>query len=444
MIPTIDAPRVSKECTACRVCGSSNLLPLFSLGTQFVSDFVSADRVHSGVRCPIELLLCQDCTLVQQRWTAPQDFLYTRHYWYHSGQNETSRQSLRDVAAAAEQLVDLNPGDVVLDIGSNDGTLLRSYTSTGMNPQLVKVGVEPAVNLATEKNYQGLVLINDFWSWNTYMLAAPGIRSEGRVGSIPKAKVITALGMFYDLDDPNAFIADVVRVLAPDGVFIAQLMCLKQMLEQGDIGNLTHEHLLFFSYRSLRRLLENHGLSIFEVEENSVNGGSYRIFARKVETWRLNSPSTLAAERTEDAMELAHASTHHSWFAQAVANRDRCTNFLQAELFRGKRYWVFGASTKGNVILQWYLLDKDCIEAAADRSPEKVGKFTIGTGIPIRSEEDFRKANPECALVLPYAFLPEFIERERVWLEGGGKFIVPLPKARLVFLRNGEVVEEML
>ena len=152
-----------KPITACRVCSSADLVPLFSLGEQFVSDFVEKDH-RGGVKVPIELVLCNDCTLVQQRYTAPQDFMYTRHYWYRSGTTATMRDALRDVAAAAERVANLQPGDVVLDIGSNDGTLLRSYQVPG----IVRVGVEPASNLATAENYEGLELINDFWSIEAY------------------------------------------------------------------------------------------------------------------------------------------------------------------------------------------------------------------------------------------------------------------------------------
>ena len=410
-----------KTITACRVCNSPDLTPLFSLGTQYVSDFVPADKVHGGVQCPIELVLCRECTLVQLKHTAPQDFLYTRHYWYRSGVTQTMREALADVARAACERVKLEPGDVVLDIGANDGTLLRFFPDG-----CVRVGVEPADNLATPESYRGLKLIHDFWSyeaWNNgwYSADPPG-----------KAKIVTALGMLYDLEDPNEFIRDVARVLHPEGVFIAQLMCLKQTLDRGDVGNFAHEHLEFYSYRSLRELFERHGLTIFDIEENNVNGGSYRVYAKHAKSWWSNSPNTVAVEKREADMRLHDPDAYVAFRSQIESNRRRCHAFIADEVARGKRVYVLGASTKGNVILQHFGLDHTLIEGASDRSPEKNGLYTIGTGIKIVSEEEARAANPDYFLCLPYAFRNELMQRESKWREGGGKFIFPLPSFEVV------------
>ena len=153
----------------CRVCDSKNLVPLFSLGTQFVSDFITKEEIGiKGIKCPIDLVMCDKCTLVQLKHTARQDFLYTRHYWYRSGVTETMRKALLEVTRTAVKCVELCPGDVVLDIGSNDSTLLRSYPS---DRGLVRVGVEPAANLQDEGK-QGIdILINDFWSYESYVKA---------------------------------------------------------------------------------------------------------------------------------------------------------------------------------------------------------------------------------------------------------------------------------
>lgn len=427
--------------TTCRVCGSSDLTPLFSLGEQHVSDFVSADRVHAGAKCPIDIELCRACTLVQAKYTAPQELLYSRHYWYRSGVTRTMRDALRDVTAAAERLVDLHYGDYVLDIGSNDGTLLRSYSKP-----VCRIGFEPAMNLFAE-GMQGLQgLVPDFWSYETWKAFTD---VSGTFGKGAQAKVVTACGMFYDLDDPNQFIADVAKVLTPDGVFIAQLMCLKQTLDAGDVGNFCHEHLEFYSLDSLRRLLGIHGLEIFDIEENGVNGGSYRLYCCQA-MQRAPSDRVGAAFMKELELKLHDPFKLKHWFDALRRNKEQCVEFIADQVSVGKSVWVYGASTKGNTILQWYGLNgrqpdtyltddggPQLIDAAADRSPEKWGKFTVGTGIPIKSEEEFRKAVPDYALVLPYAFLPEFVEREREWLNGGGTFIVPLPEFSLVTKDGG-------
>src|SRR3989338_1543429 len=200
--------------TQCRVCKSPELTELYSIGDLYVSDFVT--QPGTGFKAPLEMVMCEHCSLVQLRHTAPQEFMYTRFYWYRSGVTETMRQALRDITLSIEHRIALKPGDVVLDIGSNDGTMLRTYAEK----KLITVGVEPASNLA-EEGKQGLdFFINDFWNEKSYMTT---------VGK--KAKVITAIGMFYDMEDPNQFIRDAAEVLTDDGIFVAQLMCLKNMLD---------------------------------------------------------------------------------------------------------------------------------------------------------------------------------------------------------------------
>lgn len=393
----------------CRLCGSRELEEAFSLGEQYINDFVEKERVTAGNRAPLALVMCKHCSLIQLRHTAPQELLYTRHYWYRSGVTVTMRLALRDISAAVEEMVGLEKGDVVLDIGANDGTLLGSFEVPG----LIKVGCEPANNLIEMLSKHTEYVMHDFWSSERYKELATG-------WGIGKAKVITALGMFYDLDDPNLFIRDIQKTLTDDGVFVAQLMCLASMLEKNDLGNICHEHIEYYSYESLKYMFEKNGLEIFKIEENAVNGGSYRIFSR-----HLKNGSIEFNERC--SMKDLHDFKH-----RIDENRDKCVRFIKEEVAKGKTVYVYGASTKGNVILQYYGLDHTVITAAAERSPEKWGKYTIGTGIPIISEDDARKAQPDYFLVLPWAFFDEFYEREAEWRRKGGKFILPLSTFRVV------------
>jgi SAM-dependent methyltransferase len=436
--------------TGCRACGSKELTPLFSLGDQYVSNFVTAADMgqiklaatvaKAGVataatekinalfpKVPIDIELCRDCTLVQAKHSASLDKLYRERYWYRSGVTATMRDALKNVVEAAVANVDdLVYGDVVLDIGSNDGTLLRYYDEVRIDEfgtKVAKVGVEPAKNLAVEGARGVDIFISDFWSAEAYFKGSGAMRGPTR-----KAKIITACGMFYDMEDPNAFIADVAKVLAPGGVFVAQLMCLRNMLNVGDVGNLAHEHLEFYSLRSLMLLFEKYGLEIFDLETNSVNGESYRLYIGHKND---HVPTFGALARFQDAWNaekhLSDPATFERFYRGMDLNRLRCREFLLRAKSHGKRTWILGASTKGSVICQWYGLDASLIEAAADRSPEKHGLYTVGTGIPIKSEEAFRAAKPDFALILPYTFRQEIMERERAHRDHGGKFIVPIP-----------------
>jgi cyclopropane fatty-acyl-phospholipid synthase-like methyltransferase len=397
------------ERTTCRLCGSQKLEDVFSLGEQYVNDFVPREMVGRGLKAPLELVICAKCSLLQLRHSAPQEILYSRHYWYRSGVTDTMRRALRDITAQIESVIRLGPGDVVLDIGANDGTMLDSYTADG----IYKVGCEPANNLIQMLQEKTPYVMHDFWDYGRYSALAKG-------WGFGKARVITAIGMFYDLEDPNKFIKDARMALADDGIFVAQLMCLAPMLEKNDLGNICHEHLEYYSLESLRYLFENNGLEMFRIEENDVNGGSYRIFARHYK----GTGMTFREKFTREDL---------SRFADRIRdNRRRCVDFIKAEVAKGKKVYVYGASTKGNVILQYYGLDNRLITAAAERSPEKWGKYTIGSWIPIVSEEEARRARPDYFLVLPWAFFDEFYRREEAWRKTGGKFIVPLPNFRVV------------
>ena len=395
--------------TTCRLCKSSDLHDVLSLGDQYINDFVPQERIGKGLKAPLELVRCDNCTLLQLRHTAPQELLFSRYYWYRSGVTDTMRRALREITKAVENMMPLKPGDVVLDIGANDGTLLAAYSADGIK----RVGCEPANNLVDALRKNTDYVMHDFWNYERYLELA-------QAWGFGKAKVITAIGMFYDLEDPNKFIRDAQKELAEGGIFIAQLMCLQSMLDKNDLGNIVHEHLEYYSLASLKYLFENNGLEIFKIEENDVNGGSYRIFARHYRGTGLKLDDHITLD---DILAFAD---------RIKDSRDRCVAFIKKEVANGKRIYIYGASTKGNVILQYYGLDHTLITAAAERSPEKWGKYTIGSWIPIVSEEEARKAQPDYFLVLPWAFFDEFYDREKEWRERGGKFIVPLPTFRVV------------
>jgi NDP-4-keto-2,6-dideoxyhexose 3-C-methyltransferase len=394
-------PYVTRD--SCRLCGSKDLKEVISIGEQYINDFpdTPAQKGRNG-QCPLDVIMCESCSLFQLRHTAPQELLYSRHYWYKSGINDTIRSDLRSIADSAARAVDLRPDDVVLDIGANDGTMLSN-----LQGKAVRVGCEPATNLVDELRGNAEHVIGDFWSRESY----------DRLG-IKKAKLITAIGMFYDMENPNQFIGDAAQVLAPDGLFIAQLMTLKPMLEQNDVGNICHEHLEYYTYKSLKTLFENNGLEIFKVEENEINGGSYRLFARHLRGGSIDYPENY----TERDL--------YRFLERLQRERAQCVDYINAAVADGRRVYVYGASTKGNVILQYYGLDDRQIKGAADRNPVKWGKYTL-TDIPIVSEEEGR-ANADIFLVLPYGFIDEFVRREADWLNRGGEFIVPLPEFRVI------------
>ncbi|MDP3735723.1 MAG: class I SAM-dependent methyltransferase [bacterium] len=410
---------------SCRVCGAAAFLDVLSLGELFVSNFIDAGL--SGTRAPLELVLCArergGCGLVQLRHSVDQDALY-RAYWYRSGTNVSMRSELAAIARRAEEIAVPQRGDIVLDIGANDGTLLRSYRARGV----IRAGFEPARNLRVDAEVGGASIISDFFNTRSFFARFPARR----------AKVVTAIAMFYDLEDPNAFVADLASVLAPDGLAIIQMSYLPLMLSQNAFDNICHEHLEYYALGSLEFLLARHGLEIFDVELNEVNGGSFRTYVRHRGArapYTTDGHERVAALRIDEVLLALETPAPYLAFASRVERvRAELVSFLAREVAAGKQIYVYGASTKGNTLLQYFDLDTRLIRGAAERNQLKWGLRTVGTDIPIISEVEARSENPDYFLALPWHFMPEFLERERTFLERGGKFIVPLPEFRVVGL----------
>lgn len=408
--------------TTCRVCEGS-LAPILSLGDHYVSDFIDPAQ-PDGIKAPLELVLCQRCRLLQLKHTVPAETMY-RNYWYRSGTNQTMRTALADIACTGEHLMHLQKNDAVLDIGCNDGTLLASYTTAG----LYKIGYDPAENLAQFSSKIADKLVVGFFNADTLKKDADLAKHQ--------PKIITSIAMFYDLEKPNDFVADIKRVIHPEGLWIVQMSYLPLMLKTNELGNVCHEHLEYYSLHSFEYLLRLHGFEVVDVELNDVNGGSLRAYIRlKDANPTLYGDATyreLAAERVrmlrENEIKLGlDTATPYSDFAFRVERiKSDVVGFIKEQVGRGKTVFVYGASTKGNTVLQYYGLDHTLITAAAERNKDKWDKVTVGTRIPIISEADARAAKPDYFLVLPWHFIDEFQARERDYLLAGGRFILPAP-----------------
>jgi NDP-4-keto-2,6-dideoxyhexose 3-C-methyltransferase len=397
--------------STCRSCSSPNLDPALDLGNLYVSNFADVPESSRWPRVPLELLLCQQCGLVQLRHTTPAEWLYTR-YWYKSGVSATMRGALADITAKASRFSGLDRGDSVLDIGCNDGTLLRSYNVEGIR----RIGFEPAENLVPEAAAGTDRIVNDFFS-------ARPVHGE-------QFRVITSIAMFYDLENPNAFVADVASLLHQEGVWIIEMHYLPQVLAHNAFDSICHEHLEYYSLAALESLLARHGLVVADAETNEVNGGSLRVYIVHRES---PAPSVAARRERLEALRakeqfanLAQIRTYAKFSSRIRRIGERLRAFVESEIARNNQLSVYGASTKGNTLLQVFGLDRSLIRSAAERNPEKWGRFTVGTWIPIISEAEAR-AHANDFLVLPWHFLNEIQMRERDFLSRGGKLILPLP-----------------
>lgn len=417
----------------CRACGAHlSGPPLVDLGEQEIVDFVDYGQPSRG-RAPLVLVQCPDkgCQLVQLWHTVEPDVLFKK-FWYRSSINEQMRNALADVVTQALRRVHLQPEDAVLDIGSNDGQLLMNYPKDRF---LRLVGFEPAEELAQEAairmevNYRR----ENFGFVPGYFNAVDALASSGK----KKYKVITACAMFYDLDNPNDFLSDVQEVLAEDGIFVIQMNYLHLMLRNLAFDNISHEHLCYYSLTSLLPLLARNGLCVEDVETNDVNGGSIRIYIKhstsdRVIDWPASVSDLLATEREVTEKSL-------SYFAERVrATSSTLLTLLVEAKNAGKKVYVYGASTRGMVLLQTVFGKEkasDYIVAAAERDIWKHGKLMAGLDIPITFEEAAR-ADADYMLILPYHFWPSIYKREEQWMKSGGKFILPLPYPRVLEIQK--------
>jgi SAM-dependent methyltransferase len=409
---------------SCRACGSRSLISVFSLGKLYVSNFIgSKDKV--GPRIPLDMVLCDaskgGCGLLQLRHTTPRDLLY-RRYWYKSGISSIIRNDLRNIVGGLEKMVDLQDGDLVVDIGCNDGTLLRFYD----NEKLLLVGFEPAENLLEEAKV-GTTRI-----FNTYFNLADLRKEFGD----KKARIVTAISMFYDLDDPNGFLRDVAGALDNDGIFVVQQNYLPAMLQLNAIDNVCHEHLAYYSLATLERLLVRYDLEIFDVKLTEINGGSFRTYVRHkggaIQQTKQARLRVREIRAKEDKMRLVEPRTYERFKSRICRNKRRFLRFMRREVRKGKRVYIYGASTRGNTAVQFFGLDNGTVVAAVDKNPEKWGRKMAGSRIPIVSPDQYRMDPPDLLLVLPWHLLEEIRAQERSFLDSGGKLVTVMPTFRVI------------
>ena len=414
---------ILKPRTTCRICNSTQLSTIMSLGQQHIAAYTPRDSDPNPVldKFPLELIRCTepDCGLVQLRHSTPGNVLYER-YFYRSGINKTMTENLKEIAMQAISKVELQDNDIVLDIGCNDGTLLKNYQGKNLR----SVGIDPAKNMAEFSKECGADIIVDYFNSKSF---TDHYSNE-------KAKIITSISMFYDLEDPNEFVSDIVNILAKDGVWVIELKYLSTMIFQNAFDNIVHEHIEYYHFSVIEYMLKKHGLKAVDVSLNDSNGGSIRVFVKHAnQLVDENSEKHLLDLRSsEKKLHLNTEQPYEEFLQRCNELKNKTMSFIKNEVKKGKKIHAYGASTKGNTILQYYELDDNLIVAIADRNPDKWNRKTIGTNLEIISEEKSRSLKPDYFLILPWHFLEEFREREQEFFKNGGKFIVPLPDFKII------------
>jgi C-methyltransferase C-terminal domain/Putative zinc binding domain/Methyltransferase domain len=412
-------PASITEIDRCRISGSTHLVSVLNLGEQSLTGVFPKDAETAVTRGPLELVWCPDSGLLQLKHSYSLSEMYGDNYGYRSGLNASMVAHLQNKVAGLERVRPTRPGDLVLDIGSNDATLLKAFRASGIR----KLGIDPT-GAKFQSFYTGdIALVPEFFSVDAFQDAAEGKR----------AAIITSIAMFYDLEHPLTFVRDISLALASDGIWHFEQSYMPSMLRTNSYDTVCHEHLEYYSLGVVDKLLKACGLRIVNVQMNSVNGGSFAVTACHADAPFISNTTLIDwMLHQEENLGLSSPKPYRQFEERVFQHKNDLRRLVESLVADGKKVIGYGASTKGNVLLQFCRLDASLVPAIAEVNPDKFGSFTPGTHIPIVSEQEARAMKPDYFLVLPWHFKEGILRREQEYLRSGGKLIFPLPEIEIV------------
>ena len=412
----------------CKICGNINLKNVLFINEQYISaTFVKSNQNNklTKIKTPLTLVLCgenekkDNCGLLQLLEITEADLLY-RQYFYRSATSDTMRKDLKEVVDSVKNIVNLKSKDIVVDIGANDCTLLNFYPNS-----LRLVGFEPAQNIKFIDENKNIKIFPTYFNAKDF-----------KNNYTEKAKIITSCAMFYDLAEPKKFVESIDQILHKDGVWCCQISYLTSMLKYNNFYDICHEHLSYYSIETFKAVLDGFNLKLFFAETNAVNGGSIRLFVcRKDVNIYDKKEFSSALVKLIDEEKSYNLKDHKTYknFQNKIDNIKEKTNlFVDNILKSNNKIFALGASTKGNILLQHFGLDKSKIPFISERNPEKVGLRCLGSDIELISEENARSKNPKAFLVLPWNFKDEIVKREKEYLNNGGTLMFPMPYPHII------------
>ncbi len=407
-----------KRITQCRVSKSTNLISVLSLGDQALTGVFPPSKETPVTVGPLELVWCPDSGLVQLAHVYEPGEMYGENYGYRSGLNQSMVRHLTQKISHLERIADLKAGDTVLDIGSNDATSLKAYKT----PSLNRIGIDPTGAKFRQYYTDDIKLVPDFFSAKNFDSV-----------SKQRAKIVTSIAMFYDLEDPVQFAREIAQVLAPDGIWHFEQSYMPSMLRTTSYDTVCHEHVEYYSLQVVSYILAAADMKVIDVQMNGVNGGSFAVTAaHKASSRKANSSVVEWLLAQEERMGLGTPRPYREFEDRVFRHREDLRRLLIGLRDAGKKVIGYGASTKGNVTLQFCGIGPDLVTAIAEVNPDKFGHFTPGSHIPIISETEARAMKPDYFIVLPWHFKDGIIARETEYLASGGKMIFPFPEIEIV------------
>lgn len=407
-----------KEIEVCRVTKERDLISFLNLGEQSLTGVFPRPNETVGIG-PIELVWSPSSYLVQLKHTYEPTEMYGDNYGYLSSLNNSMVQHLNQKASYLTELADLKDGDVVVDIGSNDCTFLKalpSYTK--------RIGIDPTIKKFLDYYPKEIIPVADFFSKESFYSAE----------KTKKCKLVTSISCFYDLDDPVSFVKDIYEILSDDGLWHFEQAYLPSTLRATSYDTACHEHIEYYSMLSISKILSFAGMKIVDVSLNDINGGSFAVTACKDTNNQVKVNSSVIEWLIDEEykMGLDTPKPYFDFAERVKSHRESLVSLIRKIRSEGKTIYGYGASTKGNVMLQWCGLTSDDIIAIGEVNPDKYGCVTPGTNIPIIPESEVKSINPDYMIVLPWHFRNGILQREKEYRNSGGKFIFPLPYIEIV------------
>ncbi len=408
-----------KEINKCRIGNNENLISVLSLGEQYLTGVFPSSPDAEITKGPLELVWSPESQLLQLKHSYDLDEMYGQNYGYRSGLNQSMVRHLINKIHHLEKRVDLNAGDCVIDIGSNDATSLKAYTASGIK----RIGVDPTGEKFRQYYSDEIQLIPDFFPSNNLK----------KIVGTSKVKIITSIAMFYDLEDPVAFAQSIYDNLDKDGIWHFEQSYMPSMLRMNSYDTICHEHIEYYTLFNIKYILDRADMKIIDVQMNAINGGSFAVTAvRKESSIKINEVLINWLFEQELKMGFDTPRPFRDFEERVYKHRESLKTLVESISADGKRILAYGASTKGNVLLQFCNLTEKYIEAVAEVNPDKFGCYTPGTNIPIISEKEALAMSPDYYLVLPWHFKDSIVRREEEFLSNGGKLIFPFPEIEII------------
>lgn len=431
----------------CRSCGSQQIKGILSLGfTPLANALLTREQLNEPEeKFPLDLVFCEDCTLVQIVETVPPEKLFD-NYFYTSSISKTVLENAKEISSRIIERMKLkppsdeDPGSVVLEIGSNDGYLLKNYVQNGIRV----IGVEPAENIAKEAQRNGIRTINGFFNLKTAKQLSgfePTPSSKDNNFKF-EVDVIHANNVLAHVADLHGVVEGIKTLLKPDGVAVIETHCVLDLVEKTQFDCIYHEHLCYYSAHSLSELFEHHGMEMVDIEHLPIHGGSYRAYFQ-----RKDGPMSLMPEgslrvtdilETESVLGFTWPTVYEDLMERVVNLKNELLNLLNRITSKGEKVAIYGASAKSTTLLNFFGLDEQYIDFVVDDTPGKQGHFTPGTHLPILSPKVLIKETeayenvPDYCLILTWNFAKEIMEKNQEYKNQGGKWIVPIPKVEVI------------